>query len=54
MYYLFKWLAELSQDVLLIEHFPLEAVLIVLMDLLANICWKLMERHVLLHLLVLQ
>lgn len=54
MYYLFKWLTEFSQDVLLIKHFALEAVLIVLVDLLPNICRKLVERHVLLHLLVLQ
>lgn len=52
--YLLERLTEFSEDVLLVKHLALEAVFVVLMDLLSNISRKFMERHVLFHLLVLQ
>lgn len=51
--YLLERLTEFSEDVLLVKHLALEAVFVVLMDLLSNISRKFMERHVLFHLLVL-
>lgn len=44
---------ELTQDAVLVEHLALVAVLIVVVDLLAEVGRQLVEGHVLLHLLVL-
>jgi len=52
--YFFERLAQLPQDVLLVEHLALEAVLVVLVDLLPHVRRQLVEGHVLLHLLVLE
>ena len=51
--YLAQGLIELPQDAVLIEHLALVAVLVVVMDLLAEVGGQLVEGHVLLHLLVL-
>lgn len=51
--HLSEGLAQLSQDALFIEHLPLVAVLIVIMDALPHVCRELVEGHILLHLLVL-
>jgi hypothetical protein len=45
---------QLAQDAVFIKHLALVAVLIVVMDLLAEVSRQLVEGHVLLHLLVLQ
>lgn len=51
---LFEWIAELSENILLIKHLALEAMLIIIMNPLSNISRQLLEGHVLLHLLILQ
>lgn len=51
--HLFERVVEFTQDIVLIEDFPLVAMFIVVMDLLPHVCRKLVEGHVLLHLLVL-
>lgn len=51
--YLFEWVVEFTQNVVLVEDFALVAVFIVVVDFLPHVRWKLMEGHVLLHLLVL-
>lgn len=52
--HLSEWFIQLLQDALLIKHLSLVAVLVVVVDLLPEICWKFVEGHVLLHLLVLR
>lgn len=52
--HLSEWLVELPQDALFVKHLALVAMLIVVMDSLPHICRKLVERHVLLDLFVLQ
>ena len=51
--YLSERLTQLSQDALLIEHLPLVAVLVVVMDALPHVRRELVEGHILLHLFVL-
>lgn len=51
--HLFEWVVEFAQDVVLIKDFALVAMLIVVMNFLSHVCWKLVEGHVLLHLFVL-
>lgn len=51
--HLSEGLAQLSQDALLIEHLPLVAVLVVVMDALPHVRRELVEGHILLHLFVL-
>lgn len=52
--HLSQWLIQFSQNALFIKHLPLVSVLIVIVDPLSHVRGQLMERHVLLHLLVLQ
>lgn len=54
MSHLFERVIEFTQDVVLIKDFALVAMLIVVMNLLSHVCWKLVEWHVLLHLFVLE
>ncbi len=51
---LLERVTELSEDAVLIEHLSLESLLVIIVDPLSHIRWQFMERHVLLHLLVLQ
>lgn len=51
--HLLERVVEFAQDVVLVEDLALVAVLIVVVDLLPHVCRKLVEGHVLLHLLVL-
>lgn len=51
--YLFEWVVEFTQNIVLVKDFPLVTMLVVVMDLLPHVCRKLMEGHVLLHLFVL-
>lgn len=52
--HLFQWVVEFTQDIVLIKDFALVAMLIVVVDFLPHVSRKLVEGHVLLHLLVLQ
>lgn len=52
--YLFQRVIQFIQYIVLIEDLALVAVLIVIMDLLPHVGRELVERHVLLHLLILQ
>lgn len=52
--YLFEGVVEFTQDIVLVKDFALVTVLVVVVDFLPHVCWKLMEGHVLLHLFVLQ
>lgn len=52
--HLFERVVEFTQDVVLIKDFALVAMFIVVVDFLPHVCWKLVEGHVLLHLLVLR
>lgn len=54
MSHLFERVIEFTQDVVLIEDFALVAMFIVVVDFLPHVGWKLVEGHVLLHLLVLE
>lgn len=51
---LLEWIAELSENAVLIKHLALEPLLIVIVDPLPHISRQLVERHVLLHLLILK
>lgn len=51
---LLERITELSEDAVLVEHLALESLLVIIMDPLSHIAWQFMERHVLLHLLVLK
>ncbi len=51
---LLERVTELSKDAVLIEHLSLESLLVIIVDPLSHIRWQFMERHVLLHLLILQ
>lgn len=53
MSHLFERVIEFTQDVVLIKDFALVAMLIVVVYFLSHVCRKLVEGHVLLHLLVL-
>ena len=52
--YLAQRLIKLLQDALLIKHLALVPVLVVVMDFLSEVGGQLVERHVLLHLFVLE
>lgn len=52
--YLTKRLIKLLQDALLIKHLALVSVFVVVMDFLSEVRRQFVERHVLLHLFVLQ
>lgn len=52
--YLAQRLIKLLQDALLIEHLALVSVLVVVMDFLSEVGREFVERHVLLHLFVLE
>ncbi len=52
--YLAQRLIKLLQDALFIKHLALVSVLVVVMDFLSEVGWQFVERHVLLHLLVLE
>ena len=52
--HLLERITELSEDAVLVEHLALEALLVVIVDPLPNVRGQLMERHVLLHLLILK
>lgn len=52
--HLFERVVEFAQDVVLVEDLALVAMLVVVVDLLPHVGWKLVEGHVLLHLLVLE
>lgn len=52
--YLAQRLVKLLQDALFIKHLALVSVLVVVMDFLSEVGWQLVERHVLLHLFVLE
>ena len=54
VYYLAQRFVEFLQDALLVEHLALVAVLVVVVDLLAEVGGQLVEGHVLLHLFVLR
>ena len=47
-------LIEFLQDALLVKHLALVPVLVVVVDLLPEVRWQLVEGHVLLHLFVLR
>lgn len=51
--YLFERVVEFTQNIVLVKDFSLVTMLIVVVDLLPHVRWKLMEGHVLLHLFVL-
>lgn len=51
---LLEWITELPEDAVLIKHLALEPMLIIVVDPLSDISWQFMERHVLLHLLILK
>lgn len=51
--HLFKGVVELVEDVVLVENLALVAMFIVVVDLLPHVGGKLVEGHVLLHLLIL-
>ena len=53
MSHLLQRVVEFTQDVVLIKDFALVAMLIVVVDFLPHVCWKLVEGHVLLDLFVL-
>lgn len=52
--YLAQRLIKLLQDALFVEHLALVPVLVVVMDFLSEVGRELVERHVLLHLFVLE
>lgn len=51
--HLSQWLIQFSQNALFIKHLALVSVLVVIVDPLSHVRWQLVERHVLLHLLIL-
>lgn len=52
--YLFERVVEFTQNIVLVKDLSLVAMLVVVVDLLPHVRWKLMEGHVLLHLFVLE
>lgn len=52
--YLFERVVEFTQNIVLVKDFSLVTMLVVVVDLLPHVRWKLMEGHVLLHLFVLE
>lgn len=51
--HLFEGVIELTENVVLVKDLALVAMFVVVMNLLPHVCRKLMEGHVLLHLLIL-
>lgn len=52
--HLLERITELSEDAVLVEHLALESLLVIIMDPLSYVRWQFMERHILLHLLILK